>query len=292
MKIPSTTYDPKSSKLYAYAHFKRDGHFLRVIRNAAGDLSCWSSKPLDITSQILHLPIVEHGLFDRLPKGAGIAGELWASGKPASEIKTLINARSDALRFEAFAITGWPNIVDIDRMRLETVQRTLNNINISFVPFVVVRDFEHQRYLTDSWKVSTAKVDPDIEGFVFKNGNLSDWCKFKPRKTIDLIICGYTAGEGKYNGLIGSINCKTLEGYPTCSCSGMTDLQRKYISENSDKLIGSVVEVEYQSVGAGGRLRHPEFVSIREDKDALGCSVTQDLDLQAYWTSREFLFKE
>jgi ATP-dependent DNA ligase len=72
----------------------------------------------------------------------------------------------------------------------------------------------------------------------------------------------------------------------------MTDDQRRYISANSESLIGKVVEVAYQSIGAQGRLRHPAFVGIREDKLAVDCMLSQDVALERHWRGKEPLFND
>lgn len=287
MKISCKPFDPV--KLYRYAQLKRDGHFTRVIRDVRnGALTVWSSKPLDITAAVLALPQFI-GAFNSLPAGGSICGELWQPGKPASAVKTALIDRSKELRFDVFAIDAWPTKLGehIDAWRLESVQRIVEGMRLRFIPFIVIRDPEHQKFIVDG---ATRGLAEDLEGYVFKNANLKDWAKYKPRKTIDLIITGYTAGEGKYTGLIGSLHCETREGYPVADCSGMTDIQRHYISQNADKLVGSIVEVEYQSVGTQGRLRHPSFVRLRDDKDSTGCSVNQDPELTAHFAKRETLF--
>ncbi len=137
---------------------------------------------------------------------------------------------------------------------------------------------------------------PGIEGFVFKNGNLLDWHKWKPVKTIDVVVSGFIDGDGKYIGLIGAMACSVYQHVTIgnrrrsalveiANVSGMDDRTRILISDDEEGHLGRVAEVAYQYVGSKGRLRHPRFMRWRDDKSALDCDITQDTDLEEYYTS-------
>lgn len=133
-----------------------------------------------------------------------------------------------------------------------------------------------------------------IEGYVLKDHPLSGWWKFKPGRTLDAVVTGIKPGEGKYLGQCGAL---AVSLYAACICpaggphdkacpvcipgsdlqeialvSGMDDLTRSQIDSTD---IGRVIEVEYQLVGDGGRLRHPRFLRWREDKLATECTMDQ-----------------
>ena len=104
-----------------------------------------------------------------------------------------------------------------------------------------------------------------IEGFVLKSHSYvpNRMYKVKPVFTADLIIDGFVDGRGKYLGLIGAIVCIDGSGKTVCKVSGMTDAVRIGL-EHSD--IGRVIEVAYQKVTKGEKLRHPRFKRFRDDK--------------------------
>lgn len=69
--------------------------------------------------------------------------------------------------------------------------------------------------------------------------------KFKAEKECDLEITGFNPGEGKFLGQVGSLNCESSDGKVQVAISGFSDELRKWISENIQTLIGSIVEILY-----------------------------------------------
>jgi ATP-dependent DNA ligase len=127
-------------------------------------------------------------------------------------------------------------------------------------------------------------LDYPIEGYVFKNGNILDYAKWKPVRTIDLIVSGTTKGQGKYKGMVGALRACTTEGFEVAKVSGMDDATRASIDNGT---FGRIIEVAYQGVGAKGRLRHPRFIRWREDKLSDGCKVSQDPELERIWRDKD-----
>lgn len=79
------------------------------------------------------------------------------------------------------------------------------------------------------------------------------WLKIKPQKTMDCLIVGFNEGKGKYVGMLGSLEVKLpMErgrwSFATSNVSGMTDEDRAYMWKNRNKLLGTIVEVEYRKI--------------------------------------------
>ena len=57
-----------------------------------------------------------------------------------------------------------------------------------------------------------------------------------------------------------------------CECGGYSDEEREYFTEHQDELLGSTVEVKANGVMKdSGRLRHPRFLRMRDDKAPESC---------------------
>ena len=57
-------------------------------------------------------------------------------------------------------------------------------------------------------------------------------------------------------------------------CSGFDEETRETFSENRDSYIGKVVEIKANEIfNETGKLRHPRFLRVREDKNAKDCTL-------------------
>lgn len=123
---------------------------------------------------------------------------------------------------------------------------------------------------------------------VYKSGRNRDWLKVKSAKTFDVIVSGFTDGQGKYDGQIGAIEFSAY--MPDGSlryvgrCSGMTDVERDVwttIRDNwgtplySDQIIIEVKANEMVGSGEYKTPRHPQYVTQRIDKHAKDCTMEQ-----------------
>lgn len=101
--------------------------------------------------------------------------------------------------------------------------------------------------------------------------------KLKAQDTVDAVITGYKPGRPnswiEKAGLIGALtfvhyeNGQEIEG----ACSGMTVEERTMLTHVITGIVGQVVEVSYMTRMPGGKLRHPQFKRLRDDKTAEEC---------------------
>jgi hypothetical protein len=248
-----------------FAHVKLDGHYLEVHQAASGLITCTTRHGTEL--DLKWVPTLKNAWL-RMPP-CTVLGELWYPGQPASYVKTAIKNQDPQLRFSVFAINTC---------------RSFLQCSI----WCIKHGFEMTPYyskLEKNWHDVNCLGDFDVyslpaiqhEGFVMKDELWENWRKYKPFKTIDLIVDEVTEGRGQFIGLVGSLVCKTTEGHVIANVSGFTYDERVQLSESD---IGRVVEVKYQYVGSQGRLRHPTFVCFRDDKLPDDCGVDQDEDLQ------------
>jgi hypothetical protein len=254
------TYKP--GEVYKYAHLKRDGIWLTLCPGGA-----FTRHPTNIYHQLDKHEVVR-AFYDSQPGNGNkvLYCELYAPGQPASEVKSwLADGCGHLLSIEAFAS---PDLAE--ECTLEQVRDYCEDCGIQFTPFIMLNDVEG----TIDEAYEGAIRYPDVEGVVFKDGNLLNWTKRKPTPTTDLVVKGYKdAKVGKYLGLVGAVECGLYgDDRIVAAVSGMDDATREEISANEEKYLGKVMEVRYQYVGSGGRLRHPRFVRFRDDKRAEECT--------------------
>lgn len=102
----------------------------------------------------------------------------------------------------------------------------------------------------------------------------SGWLKVKRSHTLDVVVTGFTRAKygrtGKYYGQIGaaqvSVYAENGNLIEVGQVSGMTDAVRKDMTDNQDRWIGHVIEIESQEF-ARHRLRHPRYKRRRDDLD-------------------------
>ncbi len=291
------TWSLKCNRSFKYAHIKRDGHYttFQRLEDIGPVVDARSSQNTDLSHKLSWHPA--YNLVAKMPVGSCVAGELWCPGKPVSYIKTAINAKDPALRFDAFALLCYPAKIFADQpplmsetlaaLPLEDVERIVKAFKFDFIPYSKLPPTISNQQLEEDCRNEVQFAYPDIEGYVLKNGNLLDWYKLKPSKRIDLIVSGVVPGEGKYTDQIGSLIVRSVEGHELAAVGGMTDEQRTEFTRLNfnGALTGLLIEVEYQCVGENGRLRHPRFLRVREysDKSRERCNLDQDPELVAYW---------
>lgn len=276
-KIKCREFGERCPTQFAYAHVKYDGIFVRCAKDEFGAVRCESSQGTDLTEQCRRVPSMKN-LWLRVPPCTTIVGELYCPGSPASEVKSRIaKGRHDTLTFAGFAVETMH-----EDARLEDVDAMFVLWGVNFArwysrpgthdPRMIARMFDRNHFIDDQ------------EGWVFKDGNMAQWYKWKPVRTVDGVITGFKYGEGKFLGLIGAIEVSVYKDSPNgtrlvrvANVSGMSDAERVLMTQLEEELVAraAVVEVEYQYVGSGGRLRHPRFKRMRDDKSAEECTWDQ-----------------
>lgn len=99
----------------------------------------------------------------------------------------------------------------------------------------------------------------------YKVGRSTDWMKLKPKDEVDVRITGYTEGEGKFAGLIGSV-CGVAEDGTAVSFSGFSDELRAEISANREAFLDRWAEVRFMQRDSKDGFRHPQFYRWHPDK--------------------------
>jgi DNA ligase-1 len=111
-------------------------------------------------------------------------------------------------------------------------------------------------------------------GMIWKDGTSKDQLKFKVVVECDMVVTGFNPGEGKYEGMVGSLIIQSSDGLIETSVSGFTDADRKHITTFINEMIEdeTIITVKYNDVLTNENsdnlaLFLPRFVKIRYDKE-------------------------
>lgn len=123
-----------------------------------------------------------------------------------------------------------------------------------------------------------------------KRGNA--WLKVKREETWDYVVTGFTDAEElndkgertKFAGMIGAVKYGAyvkgtqfvhgIEPVTIGQCSGMDNATRMHMTKNPDHWIGRVIEIAGQQADPETHvIRHPNFVGVRDDKEAHECLI-------------------
>lgn len=139
--------------------------------------------------------------------------------------------------------------------------------------------------LAEAYKHYGEMLALDREGTIIKDGNAiwrdgtsKQQVKLKLEAECDLMIVGFTEGNGKNKELFGSVLCQTSEGLLEVGVSGFKDKKqnglptRLEIHNMRDELIGTIMAVRFNDImypSEDGKLHSlflPRFVEFRRDK--------------------------
>lgn len=262
-EVKATQWDGEP---FRYAHAKRDGIWLELIKDPQGNVSCWTRQPRDMTKKLMWHPV--YVAFEaKAPKATVLYCELWVDGAGRDAVKGAVRDKLDTVRIECFAVEKYDGKPHSHSANLEEC-RLLSELWCGGVPFV---PYVESSWLSDMFGMDgnkenwlTAKL-VNTEGWMLKDGNLLNWRKLKVEETYDLIVVGFTDGRKKYEGQLGALVLESSNGRQV-RCSGMTDEQRRHMTDFFWQYQGKIVEVECQGRGSAGGLAHPRFVRVREDK--------------------------
>jgi DNA ligase-1 len=169
-----------------------------------------------------------------------------------------------------FLECGWKYT---SRLKLiSSVAAAIDNPQIELAQTIVCKDTSEVSALYES------KIAEGYEGLVLKQADhlytfkrTKDWAKLKETKSVELECVGVIEGKGKYEGMIGALQCRGRAEGELVNVkvgTGLSDLER---SLDYSCFESETIEVEYNSVikdTATGSLSLflPRFISIRCDK--------------------------
>lgn len=211
-----------------------------------------------------------------LPPEYFVEGELYVPGQGREAVKSYIaDKRWSELRLAVFGT---------DCIAPESTLPSLE-------AWCEEHGFESLPYVSSDLTLG-AMHDVPSDGLVYKDSMYGRWAKVKNERTIDCVVTGVVPGVGKYWGQVGALKLSVRRAsdglmIEIANASGMRDHVRASMDlADRDTWMRRVCEIEYERVGAKGRLQHPRFKCWREDKSLLECLTDQDPALDEYWRNK------
>jgi DNA ligase-1 len=236
-----------------------------------------------------------------IPNAQHIVDELWASGqfdgmmvdgefkgRDWNESQSIVKKQSphpDALNlkyyvFDIMPIETWESKKGSLPLSLRK-QDLKTRLTRSVLPHVVYVD--HERIFSDTSVIPlrNAAVKRGLEGIMIKDPTApyafrknNDWLKCKPIKEDDFVITGATEGRGKNAKMLGALAITApISGQIIVSevGTGFDDMTRKKLWADflNGRLLGRMVQVEYQEITEDNSLRFPAFMRMRDDKESV-----------------------
>lgn len=95
---------------------------------------------------------------------------------------------------------------------------------------------------------------------VYRSGRSDDVLKLKPHEDAEAQVVGHAPGRGKYQGMVGALVVRTMEGLEFKLGSGLSDANRRH-----PPAIGSWVTYRYRGLHDSGLPRFATFWRVREE---------------------------
>jgi DNA ligase-1 len=125
----------------------------------------------------------------------------------------------------------------------------------------------------EAFKEYEDRVKEGFEGVVLKEINSfypfdrsEHWLKWKPFFSADVKIVGYYEGTGRNVGRLGGFTI-SLNNVETDCGGGFSDELRTEFWTKRVEMVGRIIEVKYQGFTKDGKLRFPDYLRLRIDKE-------------------------
>lgn len=190
----------------------------------------------------------------------------------------------DCLFFCGQDIRDEPYITRLSK--LNVLLDMIDNPQVHLVKFISDNKIENEIFkqvesINDTSKMMNFAIDAGFEGIVVKSLDRKYYdkaasLKCKKFETLDVVVCGYQQGRGKYADTIGALEIgyydkesDSVIKISKVNCG--TDDERNFWRDNWSTLKNSVIEVKCQEITSKS-LRHPVYIRRRDDKEYTMCT--------------------
>lgn len=192
-------------------------------------------------------------------------GELWTKRSDFEQIGSIVkdSVPTQEWRIISYNLFEVPEAEGFFLQRLEKAKLWFEAHPNPHIQFVEQIPCESKKHLEEALKSVERRGG---EGLMLRNpdalyetGRSDNLLKVKSYEDMEGNVIGYKAGEGKFKGLVGSLQIKLDNGIRFYLGSGLSMHER----ENPPK-IGTLITFKYYGLTKNGKPRFPSFLRIRE----------------------------
>lgn len=295
-KLDESTYDKLNKQDIYYLTEKLDGNRCIAYHDGAEwKFMSRSGKPMYVQFDMSQFPtsmVFDGEVMSRKQTEASIdrtrpktfnqeSGRVPLS-KDFSEASGLINQHS----YNKDLVYNIFDIVDnfsTYQQRRSLLMQFHNTENIRILPVIDI--VTHEELFDKASKYLSYITTNGGEGIMVNAGHAkyqqkrtNDLLKFKKVYTLDMYVSDIQFGTGKFEGLVGALQCSIIKDGKTIITSvgsGLDEYQRTLWAAHPELIVGKIVEVAYFSLSQDKAsmgtnvysLRFPRLVRVRLDKD-------------------------
>jgi ATP-dependent DNA ligase len=236
---------------------------------------------------ILSTEHIKDWLFDKLPSGHSVIGELHIPGLVFKDISGLVRRAETCselvLNVFDYVIAGEPNMSYADRMEAMVMSEVGKYIYDEMDGPVRVIPGKHIANEQELLKYCAefTKLNPNAEGLIFRplHGEISEYAqgkrswglqRYKAEETVDLRVMGVheaiDSKTGKGNGMVGRIVCDYKGTEIGVGPGALTHAERIDWFHNQKDYLFNIIEVAYKPDPSYDALREARFKRFRHDK--------------------------
>ena len=197
-----------------------------------------------------------------LPKGIELDGELWLGRGRFEDTVSVVRTQKPDERWREirYMIFDAPKATGMFEQRMEFVRNVIPRTakHLKRVPQTLCKGVEHLLARRDRI------VESGGEGLMirqprsaYESGYSSTLLKVKPHSIGEAEVIGHKPGQGRYEGMMGSVRVKTSDGREFSIGSGFSKAERQ-----SAPPIGSTVTYRYRGLTKNKLPRFPTFLRL------------------------------
>ncbi|KZN50666.1 DNA ligase [Pseudoalteromonas luteoviolacea] len=245
-----------------YAQQKPVSDYL-VSEKYDGVRAVWDGKLLKTrTGHIIHAP----KWFTAVLPNRWLDGELWAGYNNFAFVSSLVRRKvPDHENWQQvhYLIFDAPDPLLTFEQRFEKYQGIVNGLHSIHVKPIPQHHFTNKAQLDEFYTQVLLRGGEGVmlheKAATHQAGRTAQVLKYKPKFDAEAVVIAHLPGRGKYQGMMGAIRVKTMEGVIFNIGTGFTDEQRV-----SPPAIGSTITFQYQGFTKYGKPRFASFLRMRD----------------------------